>query len=292
MITQLATYGKPMIVIVMGAGQIDSTPLLSNSNISAILWGGYPGQSGGTALFDIVTGKYAPAGRLSTTQYPADYIAKVPVTDMSLRPGPKNPGRTYMWYSGTPVLPFGFGMHYTNFSASIPASAVKRSYAIGDLVNGCKGNMSSSGVKYMDKCPFASISVQVNNTGKMTSDYVTLGFLTGSFGPRPYPKKSLVNYQRLFNITGGSSQTATLNLTLGSLSRVDENGNRVLYPGDYSLQIDNEPLTSVNFTLTGSQSILDQWPQPPPTAAQNNSGDYFVGGYGSVPGQAPVQSSS
>lgn len=63
-IGQLAMYGKPMTVLQMGGGQIDSSPIRDNSNISALLWGGYPGQDGGTALFDILTGKSAPAGRL------------------------------------------------------------------------------------------------------------------------------------------------------------------------------------------------------------------------------------
>ena len=69
MIGQLAGYGKPMIVVQMGGGQIDSSPIANNPNISALLWGGYPGQSGGDAIIDIITGKAAPAGRLPTTQY-------------------------------------------------------------------------------------------------------------------------------------------------------------------------------------------------------------------------------
>jgi beta-D-xylosidase 4 len=81
-----------------------------------LIWGGYPGQDGGTALFDIITGKQGPAGRLPITQYPADYVDQVPITDMSLRPGTGNPGRTYKWYNQTPVVEFGTGLHYTNFT--------------------------------------------------------------------------------------------------------------------------------------------------------------------------------
>lgn len=96
MIGQLASYGKPMIVLQMGGGQIDSSPIVNNPNISALVWGGYPGQDGGTALVNIITGKTSPAGRLATTQYPADYIQQVSMTDMALRPGPNSAGRTYM----------------------------------------------------------------------------------------------------------------------------------------------------------------------------------------------------
>lgn len=67
-IGQLASFGKPTVVLQMGGGQVDSSPLLHNPNISAILWGGYPGQDGGPALIDIIRGKVAPAGRLPVTR--------------------------------------------------------------------------------------------------------------------------------------------------------------------------------------------------------------------------------
>jgi beta-D-xylosidase 4 len=271
-IGQLADTGKPTIVVTMGGGQIDSSPIANNPNISALLWAGYPGQDGGSAVVDILTGVSAPAGRLPTTQYPSSFIAEVPMTDMALRPGLNNPGRTYKWYNGTAVFEFGYGMHYTNFSASIGAG-MQQSYAISDLTSKCSAST-------LDTCPFASVKVEVKNTGHTTSDYVALGYMAGKYGPAPHPKKTLVAYRRLFGIAGGSSDTATLNLTLASLARVDEMGNKVLYPGDYSLLIDNGPMAMVNFTLTGSQSTLETWPQPPANRTKSKSG-YYVGGYGS-----------
>lgn len=283
MITKLATYGKPVIVVQMGAGQLDSTPLISNANISALLWGGYPGQSGGTALFDIIAGAVAPAGRLPITQYPARYTSEVPMTDMALRPSSTSAGRTYKWYNGTAVFPFGFGLHYTNFSASIPSPPAD-SFAIADLISAC-GNATSK----LDLCPFTTLAVDVSNDGSVASDFAALAFLTGSFGPAPYPKSSLVAYQRLHDIEPGSSQTAQLNLTLGSLVRVDENGDKVLYPGDYSVVIDvpDAPLANVNFTLTGDEagSVIERWPRLDSgrkgAGVENVPADYYEGGYGS-----------
>lgn len=284
-IGQLAQLGKPMVVVQMGGGQTDSSPIVNNPNISALLWAGYPGQDGGVAIIDIITGKSAPAGRLPMTQYPASFVNEVPMTDMSLRPGLNNPGRTYKWYNGTSVFDFGTGLHYTNFSASI-TSNLSTAYDIAELMDACR----SSNATYPDLCSFDQpIQVEVTNTNKVVSDYVTLAYLSGTFGPAPHPKKSLVAYQRLFAISGGSSATASLNLTLGSLARVDEKGNKVLYPGDYSLLIDNQPLTSINFTLSGDQAVLDEWPQPPANrTGRGVSGfeGYFVGGYGSD--QKPV----
>ncbi|KAK4508093.1 hypothetical protein PRZ48_001831 [Zasmidium cellare] len=283
-IGQLATYGKPVIVLQMGGGQIDSSPLVNNPNISALIWGGYPGQDGGVALFDIIQGKAAPAGRLPTTQYPADYISQIPMTDMTLRPNATtgSPGRTYMWYTGKPIYEFGYGLHYTNFTASFAnSSSFSSTYSISDLTSNCTES-------YKDRCSFKTFDIDVKNTGSVTSDYVTLGFLAGTHGPAPHPHKRLVAYQRLHNLTGGVTQTASLNLTLNSLARIDDMGNKVLYPGDYALLIDTQPLATVNFTLTGEPNILDEWPQPP--AARSQPKDYFVGGYGSTyEDQVPVE---
>ena len=277
-IGELALSGKPMLVVQMGGGQIDSSPIKNNPNISALLWGGYPGQDGGTAIMNIITGKTAPAGRLPITQYPSQYVHDVPMTDMAIRPDENNPGRTYKYYTGTPVYEFGYGMHYTNFTASIADGALAQSYDISMLMSGCQDMVSNGTIRYTDLCPFGPLAVNVTNTGGTTSDYSALAFLAGSFGPQPYPKKSLVAYTRLHTITAGSSQTASLNMTLGSLVRVDENGNKVLYPGDYSILIDTQPLASVNFTLTGDQMMVEQWPQPPERSSPQTDG-YFWGGY-------------
>ena len=278
-IGQLADTGKPTIVVSMGGGQIDSSPIANNPNISALLWAGYPGQDGGSAILDILTGKVAPAGRLPQTQYPSSYISKVSMTDMALRPGRNNPGRTYKWYNDTPVFEFGFGLHYTNFSATVK-SQLNRTYPISDLVSSCP----STNVTSLDRCAFTSVAIDIVNTGTVASDYVTLGYILGDFGPSPQPKKSLISYQRLFNIGGGATDTATLNLTLASLARVDEMGNKVLYPGDYSIWVDNGPLAIVNSTLTGEQKVLDLWPQSPANrTGKGVSGfeGYFVAGHGS-----------
>lgn len=211
-------------------------------------------------------------------EYPASYIAKVPMTDMSLRPNSTSgsPGRTYMWYQDEPVYEFGYGLHYTNFTADVSCSTSSDStFDTQTLVNNCQES-------YKDRCPFQTFSVDVKNTGNVESDYVTLGFLAGEHGPAPYPTKRLVSYQRLHNVTAGSTQTAALNVTLGSLARVDDMGNTVLYPGDYAILIDTQPLSMMNFTLTGEAVTLDHWPQPPTPRFQTT--EYFVGGYGSTYG--------
>ena len=117
---------------------------------------------------------------------------------------------------------------------------------------------------YKDNCPFFSVPISVSNTGNKTaSDFVTLGFISGQFGPAPHPIKRLVAYQRSFDVKPGTNQTAYLNLTMGSLGRHDDMGNLVLYPGDYSLLVDVPTRAMWNFTMTGEQFVLENWPQRP-----------------------------
>lgn len=260
-LSQIAAKGKPTILAQFGTS-LDSSPWLANPNISAILWGGYPGQAGGDALINIIMGNTAPAGRLPITFYPANYV-DVPMTDMALRPNAEtgNPGRTYKWFHDA-VLPFGFGLHYTDFSVQIQSEALEESYDTDSLVSACDGSSAA----YLDLCPFVSLPVAVTNTGSTMSDYVALAFVSGQYGPAPYPIKELIAYQRLFGIQPGETQTAMMNLTLGGLSRYDEMGNQVLYAGEYGVVIDvgmGGEGNVWNFTVGGEERVLEEWPQPP-----------------------------
>ncbi|GAB1318406.1 xylan 1,4-beta-xylosidase [Madurella fahalii] len=253
-IRRLAELGKPVIVVRMGT-HVDDTPLLSIPNVKAILWAGYPGQDGGTAVMNLITGKASPAGRLPVTVYPSSYTSRAPYTNMALRPSSSYPGRTYRWYKNA-VFPFGHGLHYTNFSISVEDTFPKI-LSIADLLSSCNG------VTYRDQCPFPSVPITVTNTGSRASDYVALGFVSGEYGPSPYPIKTLATYKRLFDIQPGQAQTAQLDWKLDSLARVDQNGNTVLYPGKYTLLLDEPMIANVTFVLTGDEVVLDRFPQRP-----------------------------
>jgi xylan 1,4-beta-xylosidase len=263
-VESVATTGIPTVVVHMGE-QCDDSMFFSNANVSAVLWAGYPGMFGGQAIINTLFGEVAPAGRMPITQYPTDYVNEVAMTDMGLRPDSEtgNPGRTYKWYDNATVE-FGFGLHYTNFSAEI-VPVETTSFDVAQLVQGC----DSSGLTHVDLCPFlpggssltSSLEVNITNTGETTSDYVALAFVAGEYGPEPRPRKSLVAYQRLKGVEGGVSQTAALNITLGALARYDESGNEVLYPGSYRIQIDVPVLATWEFELTGAEVVLDLWPQ-------------------------------
>ncbi|KAK0648114.1 glycosyl hydrolase family 3 N terminal domain-containing protein [Cercophora newfieldiana] len=251
LVTQLSKLGKPLIVIQMG-DQLDDTPLLSLPGVNSILWANWPGQDGGPAIFQLLTGKKSPSGRLPVTQYPANYTALVPMTEMALRPSATSPGRTYRWFPN-PIFPFGYGLHYTTFSPSVFESFPKK-LNIADLLKGCTN-------KYRDTCPFPSLPLDVKNTGNVTSNYVALAFLAGEYGPKPYPIKTLASYARVRDVGPGSGKRAQLKWNLGDIARHDEMGNTVLYPGRYTVLIDEPTLTKVEFELVGEETVLDVWPQ-------------------------------
>ncbi|KAI4294014.1 glycoside hydrolase family 3 protein [Schizophyllum commune Loenen D] len=254
LLSALEEVGKPLVVIQMGGGQLDDTPLKESDAVNAILWAGYPGQSGGSAIADTVTGKVAPAGRLSITQYPASYVDEVAMTDMTLRAdnATGNPGRTYKWYTGTPVYPYGYGLHYTNFSVAWASDAPEACYNIQDLTGAADG--------FVDLAPLDTFRVTVTNEGDVASDFVALLFVSTQAGPAPAPLKELVAYARAFDIQPGESADVELEVTLGALARSDESGDASLYPGEYELTFDYEGKLELGFELCGDTEVIAEWP--------------------------------
>ncbi|KAJ7263977.1 glycoside hydrolase family 3 protein [Mycena haematopus] len=235
LIAQLAV-GKPLIVLQFGGGQVDDAALKSNPAVSAI-------------------GKVSPAGRLTTTQYPANYVNEVPMTDMSLRPSSTNPGRTYKWFTGTPTYAFGSGLSYTTFQLAVSG---KTSYNIQALVG---SGRAADGP--LDLATFDTFQVAVRNTGRVASDFVVLGFVNTNAGPAPFPNKELVSYARVKGVGAGRSATASLKVTLGSIARAGTDGSAVLYPGKYTLLVDVPTGATHSFELKGTQAQITEWPADP-----------------------------
>jgi len=257
LIKKLSQLGKPLIILQMGGGQVDSSVLKASKNVNAILWGGYPGQSGGLALFDILTGKRAPAGRLTATQYPAKYAHQFAATDMSLRPNSSNgnPGQTYMWYTGKPVFEFGHGLFYTTFDTT-SKSPREETYNIHDLLT-----RPHVGYNTVEQRPFFNYTVNITNTGAVESDYTAMAFVNSTAGPRPHPNKWLVGFDRLGELQPQSSQLLNIPISLDAIARTDVDGNRIIYPGKYELVLNNERSAIVKFTLTGNVTTLATWPK-------------------------------
>lgn len=258
-IQQLSSLHKPLIVVQFGGGQLDDSALLQNKGVQALVWAGYPSQSGGSALLDVLTGKKSIAGRLPVTQYPANYTDQVSIFDINLRPTADGsyPGRTYKWYTGKPVIPFGYGLHYTQFDFEWEQT-LDHKYNIQNLVASCR-----SGGPINDNTPFATVKARVKNVGSEVSDYVGLLFVSSEdAGPAPRPNRSLVSYTRLHDIATGTKGTLDFPLTLGSLARADESGSLVVFPGNYKIALDISESLIFEFSLQGDPVVIDTLPIP------------------------------
>merc|ERR1719473_2609809 len=127
------------------ATPLDISAQLANPKIGAVLHVGQP-SSTIIGVGELLFGKASPAGRTVQTVYPAAYADEVSIFDFNMRPGPSafprpdcqggcgasngtNPGRTHRFYTGKPVVPFGFGLSYSSFTYTPSATAVSASLA-------------------------------------------------------------------------------------------------------------------------------------------------------------------
>lgn len=107
LLQELASLGKPMVLVLTGGSALAVD--WASQHVPAILMAWYPGQSGGTAVADIVFGDVSPSGRLPVTFYRAD--ATLPhFEDYAMQ------GRTYRYYEEKPLYPFGYGLSYSEFT--------------------------------------------------------------------------------------------------------------------------------------------------------------------------------
>ena len=109
LIKSLKATGKPIVLVLTSGSALSIN--WENDNLPAILHAWYPGEQGGNAVADVIFGDYNPAGRLPVTFYKS--IADVPpFENYSMM------GRTYRYFSGEPLYPFGYGLSYSTFDYS------------------------------------------------------------------------------------------------------------------------------------------------------------------------------
>ena len=264
LISQLRTLGKPVLILQMGGGQVDSSSFKHQPNIKSLVWSGSPGQSGGYALLDMLTGARAPAGRLLTTQYPADYVFEFSQDDMNLRSNSRDgtSGQTYKWYTGAPVYEFRTVLFYTNFSISpAPHQSSSKNTSINTFNISDFLLTANLDYAYTNPVPFINYTVTVTNTGSVPSDYTAILFAnTTNAGPAPYSNKWVVRFDRLGIITPGSSVTLTIPVTVGSMRRYAESGDAVLYPRSNDLALSNEREAVRGVELVGGEELVLRWP--------------------------------
>ncbi|KAJ1703933.1 hypothetical protein LUZ63_003712 [Rhynchospora breviuscula] len=240
LVSEVANASKgPVVLVIMSAGGFDISFAKSNDKISSILWIGYPGQHGGAALGDVIFGSYNPSGRLPITWYPESFSENISMTDMRMRPDPSTgyPGRTYRFYTGTPIYPFGYGLSYTTFKYSLLKAPGLVNIPTGTacLFKHCQSiNATSS---YCNGLSF-QVRVRVQNTGtRPGADSVLLYFTP----PHVHnaPRKQLISFEKVYLEPWEAKNVVFKVDVCKDLSIADEEGGRKLALGIHSFQIGN-----------------------------------------------------
>lgn len=208
--------GKPLVLVLINGGIIAIDDLKNKA--PAILEAFMPGVHGAQAIAESIFGDNNPGGKMPVTMYESTYVDQVDFLNMSMQAGP---GRSYRYYSGTPLFTFGFGLSYTNFTlqwSPAPPAAVHTS-----------------------KDESTTYTVKVTNTGKVAGDEVVMAFFkpkASSFGAlrdvAPVPIKQLFGFQRVA-LAPGQDETLTFVLNSTDLSLVDHNGNRAIHNGEFDI---------------------------------------------------------
>ena len=132
------------------------TPLYCRSPMSVLSFGqAIPGQNGGNAILDVLSGAKSDAGRLPVTQYPAGYTSEVSIFNPTPGPNTKFPGRTYAWSLG-----MRFFRLATDYITLILHSPGQLPYSIKALIK------SSSKNGYLENVNFATLSISDKNIGR------------------------------------------------------------------------------------------------------------------------------
>ncbi|HEU4603116.1 MAG TPA: glycoside hydrolase family 3 C-terminal domain-containing protein [Steroidobacteraceae bacterium] len=204
LLEQAAGTGKPLIVVVLNGSTLDLS--WAKQHAAAIIEAWYPGESGGLAIGNVIAGKTNPAGRLPLTFYKS--VADLPpFSDYAMK------GRTYRYFEGTPVYPFGYGLSYSKFEYA-PLQV--------EPVNGS----SERGVR---------VTTTVKNTSARAGEEVAQLYLT----PPQFdgaPRIALRGFQR-FALQPGESKQITFELNPRDLSFVRADGVRQIVKGEYRVDV-------------------------------------------------------
>ncbi|KAK9015707.1 hypothetical protein V6N11_006801 [Hibiscus sabdariffa] len=236
----LASKG-PTILVLMSGGPIDVSFAQNDPRIGSILWAGYPGQAGGAAIADVLYGTTNPEGKLPMTWYPQGYVSNLPMTDMAMRSSPNRnyPGRTYRFYKGPVVYPFGHGLSYTNFVHTIASAPTVVSVPLDGHRHSENTTISGKAIKVNHaKCNKLTVGLQVDvkNTGSKDGTHTMLVFSTPPAGHWA-PHKQLVAFAKV-HVPAGSQERVGINIHVCKfLSVVDRSGVRRIPIGVHDLHI-------------------------------------------------------
>ena len=195
---------NPNIVVVLVAGSSLAVNWM-DEHVPAIVNAWYPGESGGRAVAEVLFGDYNPGGRLPLTYYRSlDELP--PFDDYDI-----TKGRTYKYFKGDVLYPFGYGLSYTSFKYS--------------------------NLQVADGEEEVSVSFQLKNTGKYAGDEVAQVYVKLPERDEAMPVKELKGFERI-SLKSGESGKVTIKLRKDLLRYWDEAKGKFIYPsGDYYIMV-------------------------------------------------------
>ena len=196
--------GKPLVVVLLSGSGLAVNWLQANAD--AIMQAWYPGEEGGTAVAETLAGRNNPAGRLPITFYKG--LEALPdFTDYSMK------NRTYRYFTGPVLYPFGFGLSYSTFRYD---------------------DLQLSSATLAAGKPL-TVQVRVTNTSQRDGDEVAQLYLQFG-GAAGAPGRALRAFQRL-HLQAGESRTLHFTLPARQLSHVKDAGQVVVSAGHYELSV-------------------------------------------------------
>jgi len=219
----VAALGKPVVLVLLNGSAVSIN--WARDHVPAIVEAWYPGQAAGTALADVLFGDYNPAGRLPVTFYKsADQLP--PFTDYSMK------GKTYRFFDGEPLFPFGYGLSYTTFAyrnLSLPKQA-----GAGDEVK---------------------VAVEVENTGTMAGEEVVQVYVKAVRPSHAAPIRSLEGFQRVA-LRPKERRTVQFTLLPRQFSHATADGRRRVEPGAFEISVGGrQPGAGVAGVVTATLQI-------------------------------------
>ena len=220
----VASTGKPIVLVLLCGAALAIPDEHERSEAVVVAW--YPGEEGGAAVADVLFGDACPSGRLpvtwvrSTDQLP-------PFTDYAMK------GRTYRYFDGDPLYPFGCGLSYTEFHydhltlepARIPAGQT------------------------------LTVSVDVTNSGDRSGDEIAQLYITHLDAPVPVPLRQLAGFLRV-PLAAGEMRRVSFTVSARQLGFIDEEGRRILAPGRIRVSVGGRQPDRRSEELAGT-AVLD-----------------------------------
>ena len=210
---------KKPVIVVLGSGSATTLGGLEDK-CAAIIQAWYPGSHGGTAVADLIFGKYSPSGKLPVTFY-RNLDNMLEFTDYSMK------GRTYRYIEEEALYPFGYGLTYSQVELS--------NLIIGDIEKDFES---------------VKVSIDVKNIGNYDVEEVIQCYLKDLQSKYAVLNYSLVGFKRI-SIKKNEKKTITLNIKRKSFEVVNDEGERIIDSNRFKLFVGVSQPDSRSLELTG-----------------------------------------